>query len=447
MKKRQSLLVTALAVTAFAVCGLVFMACSTGDEDEGGGGNVATVTFALGYEGGTAPAAIKVTKGESPEDAFPEAPVRADFRFDGWYSGSIRYYATTTIDADITLTAHWTAIYTVTFDLDYVGATDTPAAVQVYDGLTLASQYPAEVEREGFAFVGWFDGETKYTAETPITANVTLKAHWFTGYFVNLDTGFPSDLEPIPVEAGGTMGSDLPTTVTGPDKLTFAGWYDGDTEYTGTTAVNADGITLKARWNKASDVAKVTAKNNARAIWKFTVPGGGQFGDYTKVTVKFLLDNENFDLDHQLRLYGNYPADIFELQQGEAGYYFAAFGSGDADKNGPYILNNFNSGNAAKADTEAFGATAAGAWFTVELPLTGNRHSAYVASHFPADDATGDFYFGLCLASPPGGTDRTSYMTEVTLSNDEGTKTIVSTGSGFDAYAYIGNVSGDLILE
>ena len=70
--------------------------------------------------------------------------------------------------------AEETTKFTVTFDAD--GGTPAPAAQQVNEGEKATK--PQDPTKEGFTFLGWFNGDTKYTFEEKVTANITLKAKW-----------------------------------------------------------------------------------------------------------------------------------------------------------------------------------------------------------------------------------------------------------------------------
>ena len=75
----------------------------------------------------------------------------------------------------ITLYAGWDLItHTVSFDLDG-GAGSAPDTV-VVDGKTVSA--PEDPTKEGFDFDGWYNGDEKFDFSTPITSDITLKAHW-----------------------------------------------------------------------------------------------------------------------------------------------------------------------------------------------------------------------------------------------------------------------------
>ncbi len=103
------------------------------------------------------------------------------------------------------------------------------------------------VTRRGYAFLGWFNGDTKVESGVwQFASDVTLTAKWEVGdNVITLDAN------------GGTVSQDsvgvifdkaftLPTpTRTG---YTFGGWFNGETEYVNGTWNELNNITLVAKW-------------------------------------------------------------------------------------------------------------------------------------------------------------------------------------------------------
>ena len=48
--------------------------------------------------------------------------------------------------------------------------------VKVQEGETVTR--PADPQKEGMIFAGWYAGETEWNFDTPVTEDITLKAHW-----------------------------------------------------------------------------------------------------------------------------------------------------------------------------------------------------------------------------------------------------------------------------
>ena len=62
--------------------------------------------------------------------------------------------------------------FTVTFD------SDGGSAVAEQKVLNAPAVKPADPNKDGYDFVGWYLGDTQYAFDTNVAANITLKAHW-----------------------------------------------------------------------------------------------------------------------------------------------------------------------------------------------------------------------------------------------------------------------------
>lgn len=175
---------------------------------------------------------------------------------------------------------------------------------------------------------------------------------------------------------------------------------------------------------------KITVINGAVAVYKFTLPEGASFGVYSKLTAQFLVDEENYAKTARARAYGPYQyADFMDAN----GFAFIDFASGDADKNGPYLVSNVFGSNVS---LDAISGNAGpGAWFTVEFPLNGKRHPNYQSDHFPDSVADGDFYFGLGLGTGDADQSFTYHVKNVVLSDESGAKTVAPTDGDKPAFA------------
>lgn len=110
----------------------------------------------------------------------PKAPTRSGYVFDGWYttkSGGSKYDFSTPVTADLNLYAHWTAVAPKTFTVSFDTAGGSKVASQkVRDGAKASR--PADPTCSGYSFDGWYKGGSKYDFSTPVTADMTLTAHW-----------------------------------------------------------------------------------------------------------------------------------------------------------------------------------------------------------------------------------------------------------------------------
>lgn len=139
--------------------------------------NAYTITYDAGE--GTASAKTQtVTYNKAPE-SFATA-TREGYKFKGWaYEGKV-LSATSLwkIADDVTLTAVWTKIYTLTLNVDG-GKLDT-TTVTVIEGEAYSLPIPSKL---GFAFDGWYFGSTKIPQTGVWTFEagedtITLKADW-----------------------------------------------------------------------------------------------------------------------------------------------------------------------------------------------------------------------------------------------------------------------------
>ena len=98
----------------------------------------------------------KVLGGDSVQK--PQDPTKENYDFDGWYMDGAEYDFSAPVSADITLTAKWKLKnFTVSFDVD--GGTETASqTVEVFKTATR----PADPEKIGYLFEGWYVGKTRY---------------------------------------------------------------------------------------------------------------------------------------------------------------------------------------------------------------------------------------------------------------------------------------------
>ena len=182
----------------------------------------------------------------------PTAPIApAGQTFVGWFyteGGTEKEFtAATKVTSDLTVTAKWDGIkYTVTFDPDNGEAATVISDIAYNATVTL----PTAPTKTGFMFAGWFytegGAEKEFTAATPVTDNITVKAKWTTAlYTVIFKNGADEyhKIENIPYDT--TVMLPTAPIKTG---FTFGGWFDEHgIEFTDTTKVTAN-ITVYAKW-------------------------------------------------------------------------------------------------------------------------------------------------------------------------------------------------------
>ena len=125
--------------------------------------------------------------------------------------------------------------YTVTFQSE--GGSEVASQIRAN---TPADQ-PADPTKEGYTFIGWYNGESEWNFETPVTADLTLTAKWqINRYTITFDTAGGSEVPSITQDYGTAITPPAAPTRTG---YTFAGW---DREIP--TAMPAGDMAITARW-------------------------------------------------------------------------------------------------------------------------------------------------------------------------------------------------------
>ena len=179
------------------------------------------------------------------------APTREGYSFDGWYNAEIGGDKVTVIEAgsigNITLYARWTTeSHTVSFNSDG-GSTVNKITVNHGEKVTA----PEAPTKYGYAFAGWYVGDTAYDFNTAVTADVALTAKWnaieYTiSYVLN---GGMNDGEVI---TEYTIESD---TIVHPvpvrDGYTFLGWFDAEVGGNKSETIESGStghVTLYALW-------------------------------------------------------------------------------------------------------------------------------------------------------------------------------------------------------
>ena len=212
-----------------------------------------TVAFAAGADSGVSgmPSSQTVASGRTATQ--PADPVRTGYTFAGWYNGDTAYNFSNAVTRNITLTAHWTQNrVNVTYSANGINPTNMPSNTTVGygDRISRPSNNPTAI---GYTFDNWYtaaSGGSVFDFNNPITTPATIYAHWLRNYTVTFAAGADNGVSGMPssqtVASGRTATRPADPTRTG---YTFAGWYNGDTQYTFTTAVTRN-ITLTAHWTQ-----------------------------------------------------------------------------------------------------------------------------------------------------------------------------------------------------
>ena len=127
--------------------------------------------------------------------------------------------------------------YTVTFQSE--GGSEVASQIRA----NTPADRPADPTKEGYTFIGWYNGESEWNFETPVTADLTLTAKWQVNQYT-------ITFKP---ENGGqdiVIKQDYGTAITAPANptktgYTFAGW-----DKTIPTTMPAGDMTITARWTE-----------------------------------------------------------------------------------------------------------------------------------------------------------------------------------------------------
>ena len=144
----------------------------------------APITYTITYlsSGSSVPTQSALEQGET--FTVGAAGTRTGFEFNGWSDGESTFLPDSVLVVDtstITLTAAWTAVYTVAYSPGLGSGTPAVETASYPGSYALVVATDAGISRSGFTFSGWSDGTTSYEAGdiyTIDTSNVTLTAQW-----------------------------------------------------------------------------------------------------------------------------------------------------------------------------------------------------------------------------------------------------------------------------
>ena len=195
--------------------------------------------------------------------------------FAGWATsagGAVEYPdgAEIKVESATDLYAVWGEAYTVTFD--YNDSKTNNATVYIAQNTAIGAKIPTDPKKTGYIFDGWFNGETKLTAETVIGGDVTYTAKWTAiRYIIVLNPGDGVG-EKVTLDAVYDKEIKLPVNTFTRDGYDFAGWSEWKSSASGSIQ---DGATI------SNKTATNGATYNLYAAW---------YGKEVTVTVNFNYD-------------------------------------------------------------------------------------------------------------------------------------------------------------
>lgn len=176
--------------------------------------------------------------------------------FAGWATsenGEVVYAdgAKLTAEDNTNLYAVWGDAYTVTFDYND-GKTGNATVDVAQDTAIGAAKMPKDPTKKGYTFEGWFNGETKLTAETVITGNVIYTAKWTPiRYTIKFDKNAADAVGGMnDISATYDEEVQLPLCAFTREGYTFTGWgsYKGEDKVKNLAGKDGAVVTLKASW-------------------------------------------------------------------------------------------------------------------------------------------------------------------------------------------------------
>lgn len=188
---------------------------------------------------------------------------------------TLAFYKKTTTDGYKNYTTKCVQTYTVKFNSDGGSA----VVSQTIEEGNKATK-PTDPEKEGYTFVGWYNGETEFDFTTPINSNITLKAKWtINQYTVTLNPNYPDGQTGTFIDKNGNSVDKVELKYdykTASMNLTdlyreiklegykFNDWYSatsGGSKWTSTGTITKD-VTVYAQWSKLHTVTFNTGTNN-----------------------------------------------------------------------------------------------------------------------------------------------------------------------------------------
>ena len=225
------------------------------------GGPVAPSTYKITFDSDGGSSVVAIVAEAGAEIAAPTDPTKEGFVFAGWYLGEVKYEFSVMPDTNIELKAKWEEekqpepdpiLYTIIFDVNG-GDTLIEASITAPAGSALTLPLAS---KEGFNFLGWYNGEVKFEEVTMPEANITLVAKWEeiqtpepdpVLYTLTLDVNGGNALAQTSIKAEAGAAIVLPTPTR--DGYNFAGWLLDGALFNETVMPEAD-LTIVAKWEE-----------------------------------------------------------------------------------------------------------------------------------------------------------------------------------------------------
>ena len=174
------------------------------------------------------------------------------------------------------------------------GDVETPVKADYFKEAAI----PGRPTKEGYIFIGWFNGNTRVdgtdenpvTKLTKVTEDMTITAKWVQKSVVTFDSNGGTPVDPITTETGSITLPERPVK----EGYSFMGWYYDNGTFTqpfdGTDV--AESVTVYARWdeylvkedfeNYTSGLFDIDSAITAKGYWHSAVVDDGTGNKYMK---------------------------------------------------------------------------------------------------------------------------------------------------------------------
>lgn len=287
-----------------------------------------TYTITLDANGGVCETTSLTSNGEAV--TLPTA-TKEGYTFLGWFTqkeGGEKFTTDYVPAGDVTLYAQ----YEEAKPTEYTITLDANGGVSAVDQIkTSVYIEPAAPTRDGYKFLGWFDakeGGTQFTADYPLTGNLTLYAHWEQEAAKTFTIKFDAQGGSAVDEITGEKDVAIQMPVTTKEGYTFLGWFtkaEGGKQVKDGYKLSKD-LTLYAHWEK-----KDTEKKNYTVT--FDCAGGTMVNPETNLTVN---KYEKTDVEETVINVSNIPTPT------RTGYTFDGWyteAEGKGSKLTSYVMN------------------------------------------------------------------------------------------------------------
>ena len=224
----------------------------------------------------------------------PETPVRERFEFLGWYNDDTKFDFSTKITTNLELVSKWQRTKClIKFNTN---CDEELPDIEIDYGATLPTI--KSLEKEGFEFIGWYNGDEKLTDANLIYDDLELEAKWQSKTFrVEYRDENGNIVEVKQVEYDNCLDEPTEPIKEGYD---FLGWYIGNTKFDFSTPITSN-KKLYMRWEMNrktlnetlaslipevidSDIKLPMQLNNSSAVLTWSSSNEEVFSNYGKVT-------------------------------------------------------------------------------------------------------------------------------------------------------------------